>query len=251
MVTKKKKKLQRERWKDVPGYEGLYQVSDLGRVRSLDRVTHCNNRQVRHYKGKVLAPRTKSWGYLELSLYKKGRAKTYCVHKLVALVFIGRCPLGKECCHNNGNPADNRPENLRYDTHVANCADRKLHGRNTEGSKQPSAKLLEDIVVTMRNEYAEGNVSSRELAERYKVTANTVCSVLRRATWKHVGGADCTTMLRKSQYESFTRFTNSQVREMRRLREKAGWTLRALADKFGTSSSHVHGIITYKFWKGI
>ena len=104
-----------ETWKAIPGYEGLYEVSDQGRVRSFRRVAN----------GQLLRPGRMPQGHLSVAL---GRGNSQCVHKLVLLAFVGPAPDKHECCHNNGNPADNRLENLRWGTRSENIKDAVRHG---------------------------------------------------------------------------------------------------------------------------
>ena len=117
-----------EIWKDIPGYEGKYQVSSLGRVKSLDRYIRCGTggRGMRRMKGRILRPGPRSDGHMSVVL-GHGESGSQ-VHQLVMLAFIGPCPKGMEVCHNNGNPADNRLENLRYDTRTNNILDKYRQG---------------------------------------------------------------------------------------------------------------------------
>lgn len=102
-----------ETWKPVPGYETKYQVSDLGRVRSLPRWTGQRN-----MSGKVLSPGgQKCYGHETVAL-GKGNSKT--VHSLVMLAFIGPRPHGADILHMNHIPWDNRLDNLRYGTRSEN-----------------------------------------------------------------------------------------------------------------------------------
>src|SRR3970282_914182 len=101
-----------ERWLPVVGYEGSYEVSDLGRVRSLDRILPCGRRK----KGIVLRPSPgANGGHLGLHLcaYSKRNAR---VHRLVLAAFVGPCPIGMEGCHDDGAPTNTRLRNLRWDT---------------------------------------------------------------------------------------------------------------------------------------
>jgi len=104
-----------EIWKAVPGYEGKYEVSNLGRVNSF----------VKYKAGLILKPGRMPSGHLSVAL---GRGHSRCVHELVLLAFIG-APLPKhECRHLNGNPADNRLENLKWGTRSENILDAVAHG---------------------------------------------------------------------------------------------------------------------------
>lgn len=118
-----------EQWKSIPHYEGYYEVSDQGRVRSLDRtiVTVQGRRTV---PGKALTPSTDALGRMVVNLSKGGKPKQFKVHRLVMRAFRGPCPDGMEVCHNNGDSADNRLENLRYDGHTENVKDMLKHGTN-------------------------------------------------------------------------------------------------------------------------
>ena len=98
-----------EYWKDVPGYEGEYQVSNLGRVKSF----------VQNKNGKILKTHLQE-GYQRVALTKDKTHKQYGVHQLVMLTFIGDCPKGKEIDHINTIRNDNRLENLRYCTRQEN-----------------------------------------------------------------------------------------------------------------------------------
>jgi hypothetical protein len=114
-----------EIWKPIKGWEGFYEVSSLGRVRSIDRVypalTGTGILKPKLFKGKELKLRRFKDKYCTVNLSVKGINKKECnVHRLVAEAFIGACPEGLEVCHNNGVNTDNRAENLRYDTRLAN-----------------------------------------------------------------------------------------------------------------------------------
>ena len=119
-----------EQWKPVYGYEGIYEVSSHGRVRSVDRTATRSGGQV-HLKGKVLRTTlSKRGGYPDVSLYAQGKRERRSVHALVAESFIGARPEGMEVCHNDGNPTNNHLDNLRYGTRSDNMLDRVRHGTN-------------------------------------------------------------------------------------------------------------------------
>ena len=125
-----------EHWKPVNGYEGIYEVSSHGRVRSLDRVVTRSDGKVYRYKGKVLSEGlSKRGGYRLVSLWDQGKGQTRHVHSLVAEAFIGTRPEGTEVCHNDGNPANNHLDNLRYGTPSENKLDQVLHGTHYNTAK--------------------------------------------------------------------------------------------------------------------
>ena len=93
--------MSKERWKAIPGYKGLYEVSSYGNVRSLDRMTMNKKGNQRRQRGKLISQSTHPIsGYSQVRLYNNGKGKTFSLHYLVMLTFVGTCPLGKEICHN-------------------------------------------------------------------------------------------------------------------------------------------------------
>lgn len=171
-----------EVWRPIPGYEGLYQVSNRGRVWSSWR------------GGRLLkAVHAGRPGYLRLRviLCNGETRRQVGVHQLVMLAFVGPCPPGMEVLHNDGNEYRNWwPENLRYGTHKENQQDMVRHGRamgcGKLGSEHPKAKLTEDLVRQIRCEYAAGGVTERDLSARHGVNVSTLHRLLVRKTWTHV-----------------------------------------------------------------
>ena len=125
-----------EQWRPVRGYEGIYEVSSHGRVRSVDRVVTRSDGQVRRFKGKVRStPLLQQTGYPFVNLCIQGKCQVRTVHSLVAEAFIGPRPEGAEVCHNDGNPANNRVDNLRYGTSSDNALDKVRHGTHHNTAK--------------------------------------------------------------------------------------------------------------------
>lgn len=128
-----------EQWLPVIGYEGLYEVSSTGRVRSLDREVNHWRGGKRLVKGRELAAfegnKKRERGYLRVGLYKRAQLRSHHVHTLVLEAFVGPRPDGMVCCHRNGVSTDNRLENLRWDTISANALDDVRNGVHPTGSK--------------------------------------------------------------------------------------------------------------------
>ena len=124
-------------WRPVPNWEGFYEVCASGRVRSCDRQFVVLNPHgapgTRTYKGRRLKLFITGKGYTSVKLSRPGRRKTAYVHEIVLAAFVGPRPVGLETCHNNGDPADSRLRNLRYDTRRANAIDAQKHKRMRRG----------------------------------------------------------------------------------------------------------------------
>ncbi len=118
-----------EQWKDIPGFEGYYQVSDLGRVRSVDRtIAHIKDKRVRRLKGRILCIKIDNVCRQSIILSKHGQYTTRRIHRLVLESFVGPCPFNHQACHNDGNASNNTIENLRWDTKISNENDKIAHG---------------------------------------------------------------------------------------------------------------------------
>lgn len=119
-------------WKDIPDYEGLYQASEAGEIRSVDRVIVRKDGIVQKHEGRILSPATNASGYFNVSLRKDGKARSFLVSRLIALTFLQN-PYGlPEVNHINEIKTDNRIENLEWIDRIGNCN----HGtRNSRHSK--------------------------------------------------------------------------------------------------------------------
>ena len=175
-----------EEWRPVVGFEGLYEVSDLGRVRSLERTVWSRTRDgkplPRVQPAHVLAQAPHRAGYRMAHLYKEGTRTARTVHTLVADAFLGPCPAGQEVAHNDGVRSHNALVNLRYDTRAGNFADKVAHGTDNRGEKHPLRKLSEKEVRAIR--CATGR--SDDIGAEYGVSRSTVNAVQSRRTWRHV-----------------------------------------------------------------
>ena len=116
---------QDEQWRDIPGWEGHYQVSSQGRVRSLDRTTTSKVGIEMRFRGRPLKGVLDTFGYPIVSLASPSTGRVrHQIHRLVLEAFVGPCPEGMEACHWDDNPENNNLENLRWASHADNMADK-------------------------------------------------------------------------------------------------------------------------------
>lgn len=177
-----------ENWKDIPGYEGRYQASDLGRIRSLLRREWRKNAYGAvcewSYSGRVLRIGRKGCGHYSVAL---GANNTQLVHRLVLMAFVGLPQQGQECRHLDGNSGNNRLENLVWGSRVENRADTALHAEMYR-RRQGSSWLSEDTIRQIKQDLAAPDCpSQKELAKKYGVHYNTISNINRKFTHKWVG----------------------------------------------------------------
>ena len=140
--------MEKETWKDIPNYEGVYQVSNLGRIRSLDRYV-TRGKSGFFKEGQIQKLQNNGNGYLYKQLKYKGNYKNFYIHRLVLMVFVGKRPDGMVICHKDGDITNNELSNLRYDTPLENNIDQFRH----ETRKNI---LKNDEVIKIREMYSEG-----------------------------------------------------------------------------------------------
>lgn len=176
-----------EEWRDVVGWEGLYQVSSLGRVRSLPRMARGRGGCLVERGGNIRkTPKSNKLGHRNVMLCSGGVNKTILVHILVCEAFHGPRPSEEyEVAHWDGDGGNNHKGNLRWATRKENADDRGRHGRHQTGVKNANARLEPSRVRSIREEKASG-VRTDELALKYGVSAVSINNVVARNTWKHV-----------------------------------------------------------------
>ena len=174
-----------EEWRAIPGSDGLYSVSSLGRVRSEPIQTSRCGRQ----RGRVLQCGCDSKGYLQFGMYvTSNRRQTMKVHRAVALAFLGPRPPGAQVNHKSGDKLDNAVGNLEYVT----CRENIRHGWNrglytaahVRGEKNPWAKLTTEDIRHIRE--LSATTTPSELAQRFRVSTQNIWDIVTRKTWKHV-----------------------------------------------------------------
>ncbi|MEB5649029.1 NUMOD4 motif-containing HNH endonuclease [Mammaliicoccus sciuri] len=158
----------KEIWKDVPGYEGYYQASNLGRIKSLERKVEYINQEDRILKEKIMKLNPTSRGYIRISLCKKGRSRSHFVHRLIVSAFIGESNL--QVNHIDGVKTNNNIENLEYVTPQENVS----HAVRI-GLIKNSSKINEKLII---KDYKNG-FRLRQLEKKYKTSHQDIRKVLK------------------------------------------------------------------------
>lgn len=176
-----------EIWKDIPGFEGLYQVSSHGRVRSLDtfkKVYRFGVPYLRKKKGRILKPVKHTNGYLVVQL---GRGNRRFVHRLVAEAFIENPEHKPAINHKNGIKTDNTVENLEWVTYSENQIHAKRTGLAPTGEAHPQAKLSNKAVLFIKENYKPFHplFGAKPLAEKFGVDKSTICEIAKGIKRKH------------------------------------------------------------------
>lgn len=162
-------------WRDAPGFPG-YQVSGDGRIRRSVPVRG-------GIAGKVLRPFAKESGHRDIVLRRNGKFVHARIARLVCEAWHGPCPAGHECCHNDGDPANDHWTNLRWDTRKANHADKLSHGTDFRGERSPNARLTWKKVREIRGRYAAGGVTMLQLAKEYGVIETAIWKIINQKRW--------------------------------------------------------------------
>lgn len=220
-----------EDWADIEGYEGRYQISTFGRVKSL---------KGRWGESKILKPQISTNGYLRIELNKIGKAKKFFIHCLVAQAFIPRENAYLQINHRDGNKFNNFTENLEWVTASENQRHALQMGLRFSGEEHPDAKLTNAQVLYIRQN--PDNLSQYKLAEKFGVAQPTIEKILLGQVWKSVGG-----IIHKPKWQR-PRISDT-IREQIRAEYIKGSKecgCRSLAKKYGVDPTTVCNIIHEK-----
>lgn len=185
-----------ERWLPVVGYEELYEVSDQGRVRSLERdvLTEGGPQtgwRINRRRERVLKPAIRK-GYAGVCLVQPGerRGRVWRVHRLMLLAFVGPPPddAATLACHRDGDHSRNVLDNLYWGTPQQNSNDRDTHGNTPRGEAHSSAKLTEAQVREIKYLFSVElfHEQDKHIAEAYGVPPQIIKLIKSGRTWRHV-----------------------------------------------------------------
>lgn len=158
-----------EEWRNVVGFEGMYEISNHGQVRSV------KTGQIKKQSF------SKKDNRFYLGLWKDNKQKIVKPHRLVLEAFIGKCPEGLEGCHNDGNALNNHVSNLRWDTHTSNIHDRVKHGTSNRGERCAAAKLTQIQVNAIKQDCR----TQKEIAIEYGVQQSAISRIKNGKRWQH------------------------------------------------------------------
>jgi hypothetical protein len=173
-----------EIWKDIKGYESLYQVSNLGRVKSLEKKDYMHLNKCYRIKKEIILRYSISNNYRSVSLYRNKKQKTFSIHRLVAIHFIDNIKNKKEVNHINGIKTDNRVENLEWVTSSENqihALEKNLYTPK-KGGDHSNSKLNEkkayDIFIS--------DLNNSELSKIFRISISVISSIRNKRAWKHI-----------------------------------------------------------------
>lgn len=170
-----------EIWKDVVGYEGLYEVSNQGRVRS----HHPSQRRKTEF---LCGGNIRGYRMVMLAKGDGTKPKSALIHRLVAIAFLGAPPNVHRPTvnHKNLDKADNRVENLEWLSQADNCRHAAPLIPHQKGMEKKNRKLNEEQVRSIRARYIPNVISLMRLAVEFGVSEQTIHAIIHRKKWKHL-----------------------------------------------------------------
>lgn len=171
-----------EIWKDVVGYEGYYQISNFGNVKSLSRIKLHKGYIPLLTKEKLMKININKYGYSYISLEKNKKQKYCLIHRLVGIAFIDNNKNKTDINHKNGVKHDNRLENLEWLTRKENTIHSAKTGLTKIGELNYCTKLKNKDVLKIR----ESSLSTKELSQIYNVSVSTIYNIKSRKKWKYI-----------------------------------------------------------------
>lgn len=169
----------KEIWRVIPCCTN-YEISNFGRVK---RIIKTSNRS---YVGFILKSALSIWGYVTVGLRNEGRCKTYSVHSLVMLSFVGTRPTGLQINHKDGDKTNNKLSNLEYCTVKENFEHAVKNNLTVKGERNGRSKLSKFDVIELRRDYFLKKLKPSVLCERYAISASYLRKCITGKTWSHI-----------------------------------------------------------------
>lgn len=177
-----------EVWKDIKGFKGYYQVSNLGRVKSLDRRVTYSDKKIHNLKGKVLKPMINMHGYEIVDLRKDKKRKTSKIHRLVAIAFLDNPKNKPQVNHIDGIKLNNNSENLEWVTNTENIKHAYKNGliNTAKGERHAQSKLTKEQVLEIRKIYSKGGLTQKQVGEKFGIDQTHVSDIVNKKSWSHI-----------------------------------------------------------------
>lgn len=181
--------MENEIWKDIPNYEGYYQVSNMGNVRSLDRENlrrdKWGNISKFRRKGSTIKNKLNNYNKYFVSLSKNGIKQEYHVARLVLKSFTGPPNENEECCHKNDIQTDDRLDNLYWGTREDNIKDKFINGKIVRGSLVGTSKLKKGEVWLIKK-LLKSKIRKSVISKMFNVTRQLIRHIEKENVWKHI-----------------------------------------------------------------
>lgn len=176
-----------EQFVPVGGYEGLYEVSNYGRVKSCNRIVKSRANSTRTVKERLLKPWSNERGYKLVDLCVDSTKQSHRVHRLVCQAFLINHEGKSQVNHIDGDKTNNSLDNLEWSTIDENIAHAfKLGLRCNKGVKNALAKLTEEDVISIRELYAKNDITQKELSKKFNIVPSQVSKIISKEAWPHI-----------------------------------------------------------------
>lgn len=176
-------------WRDIPGYGNLYQVSNTGAIKSLERRIIFKNGRGKLHKERILSPGKDRYGYYQVVLCRNTYdQRTIKVHRLVAISFIENPENLPQVNHLDGNKENNNSNNLEWSSGSGNHRHATEKGLKAKGDKHGKSKLTDNEVRTIKRAFKRKGkkFTQAELARKFGVSPSQINSILKEKNWKHI-----------------------------------------------------------------
>ncbi len=182
-------------WFDVFGFEGIYEITRSGMIRSVRRyITYKDGRSGYWTDGQRLHPSLSNTGYYYVNLRKDGRLYPRRVHRMLLETFVEPRPVGFECRHLDGNKTNNKLENLKWGTPKENSEDMVRHGTSNKGKtflykrgeENPFSRFKNGEVWLIKKILSKTSLPQHRIAKMFKTNQTQISQIKRKQIWGHI-----------------------------------------------------------------
>ncbi|MFT8928535.1 MAG: NUMOD4 domain-containing protein [Sporolactobacillus sp.] len=249
--------MENEAWKAAYGFEGLYEVSNFGRIRSIKRYVPSKNGSVRLVNSRILIVHRAYNGYLRVPMCRNAERKTVSVHRLVAETFIKNEFNKSFVNHIDGNKENNRVDNLEWVTPSENSKHALNHHLFVpkHGEDHPNSKLSSDDVKQIFYLYNSRKYTQREIGNMFGIGRTAISRILRKTRRKFESLDIKNPVMKRNgktetgEKNSQAKLKNNEIRKIKMLYSSGIYTQKKIGDMFGVSNSEVSQIVNNKRWK--